>query len=495
MRTINEITDKVYGNYPEKILQFGEGNFLRAFADWMIDRANAQGLYKGSIVLCQPIDRGLAEKINGQNGLYTLLMRGRENGRAHEETALISSVSRCIDPYRDYDALLAVARSPELEIVISNTTEAGITYQKGVSLHDRPPASFPGKMTAFLYERFKAFNGSAESGLLLLPVELIDDNGRHLQAIVKRHATEWLLPEAFTRWLDGHVSFAGTLVDRIVTGYPREEIESIERRLGYKDELLVTSELFNLWVIEADAKWAEVFPLHKAGSNVIWTDSVIPYKKRKVRILNGGHTSMVLAAYLAGHETVLDCMQDDIFRRYLHRLLFDEIIPTLDLPGDELHSFANSVIDRFDNPFIHHRLLDIALNSRSKFAARCLPSLLQYREQTGELPPLLTFALAAFMVFYKGRMRDGVYTGERFDGSAYPIRDDAPVLEFFDKLWHDDPTPETLAKSVLAEKDFWDGQDLSILPGLVAAVADNVRRIVERRDMGRTLADVLHDTI
>lgn len=491
MRTITEITDKVYGNYPEKILQFGEGNFLRAFADWMVDRANAQGLYKGSIVLCQPISQGLADQINGQNGLYTLLMRGRENGQAREDTALITSVSRCINPYQDYEALLALARNPELEVVISNTTEAGIAYQEDVSLNDRPPASFPGKMTAFLYERFKAFNGSAESGLLLLPVELIDENGRHLEAIVKRHAAEWNLPDAFTRWLDGHITFASTLVDRIVTGYPRDEAESIERRLGYKDDLLVTSELFNLWVIEADVKWGAKLPLHKTGANVIWTDNVVPYKKRKVRILNGGHTSMVLAAYLAGHETVLDCMQDDAFRKYLHRLLSGEIIPTLDLPREELESFANSVTDRFDNPFIHHRLLDIALNSCSKFAARCLPSLLQYRNLTGELPPLLTFALAAFLVFYKGRMRDGVYTGERFDGTAYPIRDDAVVLTFFDGLWNGGLAPETLATKVLAKKEFWDGQDLSAVPDLVAAVADNVWRILEQRDMGRTLADLL----
>lgn len=493
MRTINEVTTKTYGAYPEKILQFGEGNFLRAFADWMIDLANQDGLYNGSIVLCQPIRQGLAGKINEQDGVYTLLMRGRENGREREDIARITSVSRCINPYENYAALLAIARSPDLEVVISNTTEAGIVYQSGMSLRDAPPASYPGKMTAFLYERFTAFNGSADSGLLILPVELIDDNGSNLRSIVKQHATEWRLPDDFMRWLDGHVRFANTLVDRIVTGYPREEIEALEEKLGYKDNLLVTSELFNLWVIEAEEKWSRVLPIHKTRANVIWTDNAAPYKKRKVRILNGGHTGMVLAAYLAGHDTVLECMQDDTFRNYLNRLLFNEVIPTLDLPKDELESFACSVTDRFDNPFIRHRLLDIALNSCSKFAARCLPSLLQYREQTNTLPPLMTFALAAFLIFYKGRMRDGKYVGERFDGTGYEIRDDAAVLAFFDQAWngHSGADPRSLTETVLGNAALWNGQDLSTVPGLVSAVADDVRRILEKRDMRLSVAEHL----
>lgn len=493
MRNISEAVEKKHGKHPEKILQFGEGNFLRAFADWMIDLANTGGLYAGSIVLCQPISRGMAETVTRQNGLYTLLMRGRENGKEREETTVISSVSRCINPYEDYEALLAIARSPELEVVISNTTEAGIAYQQGVALEDRPPASYPGKLTAFLYERFKTFGGGAESGLLILPVELIDDNGKALRAIVLRHAGEWGLPEAFIRWLERYVCFASTLVDRIVTGYPREEIRSIEEKLGYTDDLLVTSELFNLWVIEADKRWAGLLPIHKTAANVIWTDNAAPYKKRKVRILNGGHTAMVLGAYLAGHETVLDCMRDDTFKGYLRSLLFDEVIPTLDLPRDELEQFAESVIDRFENPFIRHRLLDIALNSRSKFAARCLPSLLQYRELRGVLPPLLTFSLAAFLLFYKGRMRDGEYRGERFDGTGYVIRDEAAVLEFFDAVWNgpDAADPEAVAAAVLKNKDFWNGRDLAAVPGLVADVAGNLRRLQQHRDVRRCMRDLL----
>lgn len=478
MRSIKDVSVNTNGKYPEKILQFGEGNFLRGFADWMVDLANTAGLFGGSIVLCQPIAQGLAEKINAQNGLYTLLMRGRENGQAREETALISSVSRCINPYANYDALLAMARSVDLRVIISNTTEAGIAYQADVAVTDTPPASYPGKLAAFLYERFKTFGGSAESGLLILPVELIDDNGTTLRTVVRRHAQDWKLPEAFLRWLDAHVAFANTLVDRIVTGHPREEIGAIEEKLGYKDELLVTSELFNLWVIEADARWAEVLPIARTAANVIWTDNAAPYKKRKVRILNGGHTSMVLAAWLAGHDTVLECMQDSVFRTFLSRLLAEEVIPTLDLPGDELEAFAKSVIDRFDNPFIRHRLLDISLNSCSKFAARCLPSLLAYAEAHKALPARLTFSFAAFMAFYKGHMEGGKYMGRRADGSTCEIRDDAAVLSFFDALWNSGKDEKAVAHAVLSHTAFWNGQNLAEVPGLTEAVADNLRRIL-----------------
>ncbi|MDL2271711.1 tagaturonate reductase [Desulfovibrio sp. OttesenSCG-928-I05] len=514
MKALHEVLERKYGDSPERVLQFGEGNFLRGFADWMIDCANSEsgadgekaaGAYEGSIVLCQPIRQGMGEIINRQKGMYTLLMRGRENGVAREEAAVISSVSRCINPYEDYDALLAIARSPELQVIISNTTEAGIAWQDGCALTDAPPASYPAKLTAFLYERYTAFGGSAESRLLVLPVELIDDNGSTLRHLVRRHAEEWQLPEGFLAWLEKHVSFANTLVDRIVTGYPREDIAAIEAGLGYTDDLLVTSELFNLWVIEADAAWGDVLPVGRANpdasskpsggvrANVIWTDNAAPYKKRKVRILNGGHTSMVLAGYLAGHDTVLDCMQDATFREYLRRLLFDEVIPTLDLPREDLEDFARSVIDRFDNPYIRHRLLDISLNSCSKFAARCVPSLLAYREATQKLPDLLVFSLAAFMAFYRGTLRDGTYTGVRPDGTVYEIRDDAQVLAFFDSLWNGPvgKDPQALVAAVLARSDFWNGQSLLDVPGLVEQTAAHLRQILEQGDMRRSVAALL----
>lgn len=490
MENVSKTVDKVFGNYPETILQIGEGNFLRAFADWMVDKANAQGLTRGSIVLCQPIAAGMADKINAQNGVYTLVMRGRENGRPVEKVEKITSVSRCINPYADFDAFLAIARSPELKVVISNTTEAGIAYHAGDRPDDRPPASFPAKLTVFLYERFTAFGGSAESGLLVLPVELIDDNGLHLANIIRQYAGEWNLGGAFLAWFEAHVHIASTLVDRIVTGYPRDEIRNFEENLGYRDDLLVTSELFNLWVIEGKEEWADILPIHKTGANVVWTADVKPYKMRKVRILNGGHTSTVPAAYLAGYDIVLDFMHDEVFRTYLHTMIFDEIIPTLDLPRADLEEFAGAVADRFDNPYIKHRLLDIALNSCAKFAARSLPSILEYAKRKGKLPPLLVFSFAAFIAFYRGVVVDGKYMGKRADGTEYCIQDDADVLEFFAKHTAGDDAA-AITRSVLERKELWNGQDLTAVPGLEKAVAANLRQIMDADDIRTVITNLL----
>ncbi|MGM9612237.1 MAG: tagaturonate reductase, partial [Butyricicoccus sp.] len=260
MKRIDEVIAKP--SYPEKILQFGEGNFLRAFVDWMINKANKAGLYEGSIVLCQPIAQGLGEMINAQNGVYTLAMRGIEDGQPVEKIEQITSVSRCINPYADYEALMALARSADLEVVISNTTEAGISYHAGDKLTDTPPHSFPAKVCAFLYERYKHFDGAMDKGLLFLPVELIDNNGANLKRIVLQYADEWGLDEAFKNWVCEANHICSTLVDRIVTGYPRDQIDYFEEKLGYKDNVIVTSEVFNLWVIEGKKEWADILPIH-----------------------------------------------------------------------------------------------------------------------------------------------------------------------------------------------------------------------------------------
>ena len=479
MKKINEITQKKFGHYPEKILQFGEGNFLRAFVDWMADKANRDGIYEGSIVLCQPIPQGLKDLINEQNGIYTLVMRGIENEEAVENAEIITSVSRCINPYENYEELMEIARSPELEVIVSNTTEAGISYASGILATDTPPASFPAKVTAFLYERFKTFNGDKTKGLLFLPVELIDDNGYELKKLVVRYAEEWGLEAEFLKWIDEANEFTSTLVDRIVTGYPRNDIDYFEKKLGYKDDIIVTSELFNLWVIEGDKKWADKFPVHKTDANVIWTDNVNPYKKRKVRILNGAHTSTVLAAYLAGYDTVVEFMADDVFRDFMQSVIYDEIIPTLDLPPEELKAFAAAVAGRFSNPFIQHKLLDIALNSSSKFLARCLPSILEYLENFGKLPEKLVFSLAVFIRFYRGELRDGQLIG--FRGSEnheneYQIRDSKEVLDFFAEIWKC-ADMQMIAEKSLGNTDLWGGKNLNEVPGLTAAVSGYLSRM------------------
>lgn len=489
MKTVNEAVEKKYGNYPEKVLQFGEGNFLRAFVDWMIDKANRDGIYQGSIVLCQPIAQGLKDMINAQGGVYTLAMRGAENGQPVENIEVITSVSRCINPYENYEDLMEIARSADLEVVVSNTTEAGIAYHEGDRLTDRPPVSFPAKVTAFLYERYKAFNGDPQKGLLFLPVELIDNNGAELKRIVLKYAEEWELGQEFTEWVNTANEFTSTLVDRIVTGYPRDEISYFEEKLGYKDNIIDTSELFNLWVIEGDKKWADKLPVHKTDANVIWTDDVKPYKKRKVRILNGAHTSTVLAAYLAGFDIVGDFMKDDTVRTFMNDVIYKEVIPTLDLPKEELESFAAAVNDRFANPYIKHNLLDIALNSCSKFNARCLPSLLGYVEEKGKLPKCLTFSLAAFIKFYQGEWKDGVYTGTRKDGTQYPLRDDEAVIRFFADAWAENDAEKT-AESVLSNKDFWSGKDLTEVPGLKDAVAGYLKEM-DKKEIKEIMAELI----
>lgn len=492
MQKINEVIKKKYGNFPEKILQFGEGNFLRAFVDWMIDDINEQGCYQGSIVLCQPIggNQTMKELINDQDGVYTLAMRGIDDGKPVERIRQITSVSRCINAYEDYEELRKLARSEELEVVVSNTTEAGIAYKAGDQLNDAPPSSFPAKVTALLYERYKAFNGDLSKGLLFLPVELIDNNGGELKKIVLRYAAEWELEQEFINWIHEANEFTSTLVDRIVTGYPRDQVSYFEEKLGYKDNTIVTSEVFNLWVIEGDEKWKDVLPVHKGIGNVIWTKDVTPYKKRKVRILNGGHTATVLAAFLAGHKVVLDFMQDEVFDSYLKKLLKEEVIPTIDLPKEELEAFAAAVGERFSNPYIKHNLLDIALNSCSKFQARCLPSILEYQKRCGSLPKLLSFAFAAFIKFYQCSKEEDKYFGCLSDGTKYELRDDREVLEFFESVWKNSEERE-IAHQVLSHKEFWSNEDLTQIKGLEETVGDYLEQMakVDIRDIAAKLIE------
>jgi tagaturonate reductase len=473
MKNISETIKKEHGGLPEKVLQIGEGNFLRAFVDWMIEKMNSAGVFGGSAVLCQPIARGLADKINAQNGIYTVLMRGVEGGKVVERTDVVTSVSRCLDPYTDYDAVLKVAVSPELQVIVSNTTEAGIAYHEGDRPDDRPPASYPAKLAALLYARYKAFGGEGR-GLLILPVELIERNGDKLRELVYRYAREWELPQGFIKWLDNEVCFASTLVDRIVTGFPRDEIGDICNKLGYEDNILVTCEPFHTWVIEAPSKWKEVLPFDKAGLHVIWTDDMTPYRTRKVRILNGTHTTSVLAAYLGGCNIVLEMMRDEDFLKIIKYALANEIIPNIDLPLSELTGFADAVLERFSNPFIKHRLLDISLNSVSKYRARCLGSLKDSYKRTGELPKVLCFGLAALIEFYRGKEEGGKYYGVR-GGDKYEIRDDPEVLRFFADAWS---TGDTVHK-VLANSSFW-GEDLTALSGLEQMIGDYMAGIDEK---------------
>ena len=450
---------------PERVVQFGEGNFLRAFADDFIDEMNEKAGFNSKVVLVQP--RGghpeAADRFAEQDGLYTLILRGRENGEPVEHRRVVSAASRCLDPKRDWEKLLDCARNPVLRFVISNTTEAGITFDPTCGAKDTPPSSFPAKLTVFLHERWK----KGLPGLIILSCELIDHNGQELRRCVGEYVKLWALEDDFAGWLEQENVFCSTLVDRIVTGSPKEDAPKLWEELGYEDRLIDTGEVFAAWVIEGPQSIRDEFPFEKAGLPIQVVDDVTPYKQRKVRILNGAHTSMVLGAYLGGKDIVRDCMQDDAIRAFLEKTMFEEIIPTLDLPEEELRSFAGSVIDRFDNPFIDHRLLDIALNSASKWKARVMPSLTEYVKRTGQLPRCLSFSLAAFTAFY--------IRGER-NGEAYPVRDDEWVTDFFAAHREDDNA--ALAHAVVTDERLWDGA-LAEIDGLEEAIAADLDRIDE----------------
>ena len=459
--TYKTLKEQGYDGYlledaPVKVLQFGEGNFLRAFVDYFIDLLNEKAGFNGKVVLTQPIAQGLAEMINEQEGLYTLFLRGRENGEQVNRKRVISCVKSCNNPYSDFEGLMDNAKNPDLRFIVSNTTEAGITFDPSCKADDAPPSSFPGKLTVFLNERYKL----GLPGFIILSCELIDHNGDELKRCVNEYIKQWGLGADFEKWVNEENIFCSTLVDRIVTGYPREEAASICEELGYQDNLIDTGEVFGFWVIEGPQSIKDEFPVEKAGLPILVVDDHMPYKQRKVRILNGAHTSMVLAAYLAGKSIVRECMEDDVIRNYMTESIFDEIIPTLDLPKDELTEFADSVIDRFNNPYIDHRLTDIALNSTAKWKARVMPSVTEYVKREGKLPEKLTFSFAAYIDYYR--------KGGEF------VRDDQWVLDFFEA--HKDDDNKTLANAVVNNEQMWGGA-LTAVPGFEDAVAAYLDKI------------------
>ncbi|MBQ8525755.1 MAG: tagaturonate reductase [Clostridia bacterium] len=421
---------------PERVIQFGEGGFLRGFIDWILQITNEKTDFNGSAVVVQPIEQGLCDRLEAQNCVYTHIMRGMKDGVPTVDTKVIDVISRTVKPYDDYDAYLALAENPDFRFVFSNTTESGIAYVEGDKLDDKPPKSFPAKVTALMYKRFTL----GLDGFIFMPCELIDKNGETLRSIVLKYADDWSLGDDFKAWVIEKNVFCNTLVDRIVTGYPKDE----KIDLGYEDNMLNTSELFHLWVIEGPKDILSEIPFDKTGLNIIVTDSLEMYRTRKVRILNGAHTSMIPYAMLEGIETVKDCMEDENMFAFVNRCVFDEIIPTLDLPREELVDYANNVFERFNNPYIRHLCASISLNSVSKFKVRVLPSLLEYIKRTGKMPGNLIFSLAKLIEFYK----NGTPT------------DDADIIAYMKE--HD-------LKEILANTDFW-GADISFLYDEVAKV-------------------------
>ena len=462
---------------PEKVMQFGEGNFLRAFVDYWFDVSNEKADWNGKCVLVQPIKPGLAEMINKQEGLYTLYLRGRENGEKVDRKRVISSVSRCLNPYTEegYKAMMELAVSDDLEYIVSNTTEAGIVYDPSCQLEDKPANSFPGKLTQVLYERYKAGKG----GLVILSCELIDNNGKELLKCVNQYIDQWGLDDGFKKYVNEDCTFCSTLVDRIVPGRIRdaEEVARLEEINGYSDPLLVVGEVFGVWNIEGPAWLEEKLPFKKAGVNCIVVPDVTPYKKRKVRILNGAHTGFVLGAYLAGFNIVRECMENSTVLGFMNKMLYDEVIPTLTLDKDDLMNFAKAVQDRFNNPFVNHELMSISLNSTSKWRARCFPSFAEYVEKYGKLPACLTTSFAAYLAFYSSNIQELTDAGlvcKDPQGRTYTISDDRWVLEFY--YDHKDDDAATLTHAVMTNEQMW-GEDLTKIEGFEAAVAADLEKI------------------
>lgn len=467
MKNVSTLADKA--ERPVRVVQFGTGNFLRAFADWMLEIVNEKTDWNGNVVMVKSTDHGSLSALRGQNCVYTVALRGLENGETVEKFCTVTCVSDALDCRTEYDRVLALAKLPELRFVLSNTTEAGIAWDERDEAADRPPHSFPAKLTQLLYARAQAFDYAKEKGLIVLPMELIDDNGGALRALVVRYAQKWALGERFLNWLEGSCAFASTLVDRIVTGKPADA-DALCARLGAQDDCLVAAEPYMSWVIACDREIEGELPLQKAGLPVIYAQGLAPYRTRKVRLLNGAHTSFVPAAYLAEFDIVRDAVFDPDFGRFIRKTLEKEIMPTIDQPEEELRAFADSVLERFANPYIDHSLLAICLNSVSKWRARILPTLLDDVKKNGEIPQNLAFSLAALLELYSGTVHGGqmdCLRGER----SFALRDEEEALRSIEQFRENLP-------QLLACKTLW-GMDLNDIPGFAACVAHWRERIRE----------------
>lgn len=517
LKSIKDVVKTV--KRPEKIIQFGEGGFLRAFVDWQIDIVNEKTDFNGNIVIVQPLEKGMIDAMNEQNNLYTTVLRGMKDGKPTVETRAINSVSRSINPYTNYDDYIALASSPDLRFLISNTTEAGIRFDTEidgvpVTLDQKPQKNYPAKVTAFLYKRFQAFKGDLSKGMILIPCELSDQAGLNLRINILRYAEMWQLGPDFINWFDEACDVCSCLVDRIVPGYfpllakeenGKTQAENLCEKLGYEDKLLDSAELFHFWVIESKKSHEDELPLVKAGLSVKWVQNMDYYHTRKVRILNGAHTSSVLAAFLAGSNYVQDIVCSEKVgsgfntpnadaQKFMHDVIFNEIVPSIDGDQEDLKKYAQDVWTRFQNPFNPHRLIEISLNSVAKYWTRCLPSVLQSVKKNGSVPKLLGFSIAALIAFYNGtEIRENAkgqkcLASKREDGE-YENLDTLPVLEFFAALNKETKDAKVIANKVLSNVDFWK-EDLTKVAGLEAAVAGHLADI-QSKGMKKALADIV----
>ena len=454
--------------YPIKVLQFGEGNFLRAFVDFAFHKLNKELDFNAGVVVVQPLPGGMVEMLDEQDAMYTVFLNGVKNGNKIQEIHLVDNIVKTINPYKNFKALLDVAKLDSLEFIISNTTEAGIELVETDVLSEECPKSYPAKVAAVLYERYKHFNGDLSKGLTIIPCELINYNADTLKSILLQYCELWNLEKDFADWINEACSFHNTLVDRIVPGYPSEEAEEFGNRIDYQDKFMVAAEPFFLWVIEGDDQLKAKLPFDKINLDVKIVKDMQPYRNRKVRILNGVHTAMVPFSLMYGNELVQETVENPFTMNYVSEIAFNEIVPTLDMDKKELKDFTEEVLDRFRNPFIRHQLSDIALNSVSKFKVRVLPTILEYFEQNGKLPYHLVFGFACLIRFY----------GKEWNGKSLPVKDSADVVQKMNKAWSN-PSLEQTVEEVLGNEEFW-GENLNSLKGLTEAITFAIKNIDEK---------------
>lgn len=479
MEKLNRSTAPQARRYTEKIIQFGEGNFLRAFIDWIVWNTNQKTDFNASVVVVQPIEKGMADMLNEQDCLYHLNLQGIDEGRTVDSVQMIDVISRCINPYRDFEEYLKLAGQSEIRFVISNTTEAGIAFDPSCRFEDAPSSSYPGKLVQLLYHRYKVFNGDRSKGLVILPCELIFENGKHLKECIFKYIELWQLGDEFKSWFSEACAVYSTLVDRIVPGYPRDTAAQLCERTGYQDNMLDKAEIFHLWVIEAPKSFSEEFPADKAGLHVLFVPSEAPYHERKVTLLNGPHTVLSPVGYLSGLDTVRECCEDPLISRFVHKVMFDELMQTLNLPKDELEKFASDVTDRFKNPFVKHFVTSIMLNSFPKYKTRDLPGLKTYLARKGELPKGLVLGLAGIITYYKG--------GKRGEDDIV-VNDDPKIIDTLSGLWATGDV-KAVAEGVLSDEFIW-GEDLNAIPGLTDTLTSDLE-LIQKKGMREAVKAIL----
>ena len=476
---------------PERIIQFGEGNFLRAFVDWIVFNMNQKTDFNSSVVVVQPLEHGMIDRLNGQDCLYHVNLQGKEDGKPVDTTTRIDVISRALNPYTQFEAFMALSEQPDMRFVISNTTEAGIAFDATCKFTDRPASSYPGRLVQLLFHRYQYFNGAHDKGMIIMPCELIFLNGHRLKECIYQYIELWKEDfgndyEGFKEWFTADCYVCATLVDRIVPGFPRENIDEIQHKICYKDNLVVKAENFHLWVIEKAenmtvAQLQEEFPAHKAGLHVLITDNEKPYHMRKVTLLNGPHTVLSPVAFLGGINIVRDACEHPLVGKYIRKVQFDELMQTLDLPEEELNKFAKDVLERFENPFVDHQLTSIMLNAFPKFETRDLPGLKIYLERKGSLPQGLVMGLAAIITYYKG--------GKRQDGTSILPNDDPKIIEKLEELWSTGDTRK-VAEGVLAFDYVWHEDLNKTVPGLTDMVKEYLD-LIQTKGMLEALQSIL----